>query len=219
LKLAFPKVESKREVFGRRTRYWTPSSTIAVPKPEPATSEEPHTAETPQKDEHDDDSSEEESELEYVDGNAEYVQFKTLCLDDAQLKSLVEMAKPAPYGDLKQGRTQYDPSVRTALELPLVENTTSLGSTESLIRALIGRHLIPDSNFYLKPYKLNIYRKGDFFKRHVDTPRSAEMIGTLVVALPVAHQGGDLIIRHHGHEMKFQSAQTSEEEYAHMNQK
>lgn len=43
--------------------------------------------------------------------------------------------------------------------------------------------------------KLNVYSTGDFFKPHVDTPRSANMFGTLVMNLPVKHEGGQLVIR------------------------
>jgi len=43
--------------------------------------------------------------------------------------------------------------------------------------------------------KLNVYRVGDFFKGHVDTPRSTYMFGTLLINLPVAHEGGQLIVR------------------------
>jgi len=42
--------------------------------------------------------------------------------------------------------------------------------------------------------KLNVYREGDFFKGHVDTPRSTQMFGTLLINLPVAHEGGELVV-------------------------
>ena len=43
--------------------------------------------------------------------------------------------------------------------------------------------------------KLNVYSEGDFFKGHVDTPRSEEMFGTLLINLPVEHEGGQLVIK------------------------
>ena len=52
-------------------------------------------------------------------------------------------------------------------------------------------------------YKLNIYSSGGFFKTHVDTPRSEQMFGSLVVCLPTQFSGGELVIRHHGHTVKF----------------
>ncbi len=43
--------------------------------------------------------------------------------------------------------------------------------------------------------KLNVYTEGDFFKAHVDTPRSPDMFGTLLINLPVKHEGGQLVVR------------------------
>jgi hypothetical protein len=41
---------------------------------------------------------------------------------------------------------------------------------------------------------MNVYGVGDFFKGHVDTPRSNQMLGTSLVNLPVAHEGGQLVV-------------------------
>lgn len=45
---------------------------------------------------------------------------------------------------------------------------------------------------YAELYKLNCYSQGDFFKAHKDTPRAANMLGSLVVNLPTVHSGGEL---------------------------
>jgi Rps23 Pro-64 3,4-dihydroxylase Tpa1-like proline 4-hydroxylase len=48
-------------------------------------------------------------------------------------------------------------------------------------------------------YKLNVYSAPNGkFKPHVDTPRSKDQIGSLVVSLPSAHQGGQLTVRNAG---------------------
>ncbi|KAF9891102.1 hypothetical protein FE257_005038 [Aspergillus nanangensis] len=53
-------------------------------------------------------------------------------------------------------------------------------------------------------YKLNIYSgPSGLFKKHVDTPRDENQIGSLVVCLPSSFQGGDLVVRHGGKEMTF----------------
>jgi len=68
-------------------------------------------------------------------------------------------------------------------------------------------------------YKLNVYcqfhlihnfrisshakGKGSFFKPHKDTPRSVDMIGSLVIIFPTPHKGGTLILRHDGQEYFF----------------
>ena len=53
--------------------------------------------------------------------------------------------------------------------------------------------------------KLNIYQEGDFFVPHKDTPLSEDSIGSLVIALPVAHRGGHLKVSHRDckHTFKF----------------
>lgn len=52
-------------------------------------------------------------------------------------------------------------------------------------------------------YKLNVYDQGSFFKAHKDTPRGTDMIGSLVIIYPPAHEGGELVLRHKDHEWKF----------------
>jgi hypothetical protein len=47
-------------------------------------------------------------------------------------------------------------------------------------------------------YKLLVYDPGGFFLAHRDTEKTAGMFGTLVVGLPSAHRGGELVIRHAG---------------------
>lgn len=36
---------------------------------------------------------------------------------------------------------------------------------------------------------------GGFFKAHKDTPRSEDFFGSLIIALPTAHEGGELVLR------------------------
>ena len=52
-------------------------------------------------------------------------------------------------------------------------------------------------------YKLNVYGPGGHFKAHVDTPRSQQMFGSLVVCLPSQFSGGALLTRHRGVETVF----------------
>ncbi|PVH74564.1 hypothetical protein DL98DRAFT_351955, partial [Cadophora sp. DSE1049] len=49
-------------------------------------------------------------------------------------------------------------------------------------------------------YKLNVYSgPSGMFQKHVDTPRGATKFGSLVVCLPCAYEGGELLISHEGH--------------------
>ncbi|KAM0549411.1 hypothetical protein ACHAPJ_009397 [Fusarium lateritium] len=59
-------------------------------------------------------------------------------------------------------------------------------------------------------YKLNVYSApSGKFKPHVDTPRSDHQMGSLVVCLPVKHEGGQLAVRHCGREIVFDWASQS----------
>ena len=43
-----------------------------------------------------------------------------------------------------------------------------------------------------------VYGKGQFFLPHQDSEKDDAMVGTLVVSLPSAHTGGELVIDHGG---------------------
>lgn len=64
------------------------------------------------------------------------------------------------------------------------------------VKAIVRSNLVR-ANIYLVPYKVNVYGVGGFFKPHVDTPTvdAARMVGTVVVALPTAFEGGVLRVR------------------------
>ncbi|WP_428666649.1 2OG-Fe(II) oxygenase [Reyranella sp.] len=50
-------------------------------------------------------------------------------------------------------------------------------------------------------YKLLIYDAGSFFVDHRDTEKVPGMFATLVIVLPSAHSGGELVVRHLGREV------------------
>jgi len=45
-----------------------------------------------------------------------------------------------------------------------------------------------------------IYEEGGFFLPHRDTEKTPGMFGTLVLVLPSFHEGGELVVRHAGHQ-------------------
>src|SRR5262249_32437207 len=49
-------------------------------------------------------------------------------------------------------------------------------------------------------YKLLLYEPGSFFLAHRDGEKLDRMVATLVIALPSAHEGGELVVRHEGRE-------------------
>ena len=63
-------------------------------------------------------------------------------------------------------------------------------------------------------YKVNSYEPGGFFRAHMDTPREAHYIGTLVIALPTTFEGGEFTLRHGSTEHVLDWSVNSRGEYA-----
>ncbi|KAB5542402.1 hypothetical protein GE09DRAFT_1244641 [Coniochaeta sp. 2T2.1] len=85
-------------------------------------------------------------------------------------------------------------------------NPYELGIIDTIAQLLLPS--IIDSRAYrsvrAELYKLNIYSSpSGKFLPHVDTPRSPNQFGSLVVCLPLVHEGGQLIVRHKGRDFTF----------------
>eukprot|EP00116_Pleurobrachia_bachei_P007046 sb/3467308/ len=108
-------------------------------------------------------------------------------------------------------KTVCDTGVRDALQLPadkfevavnLSGNTTSMTLGDALadsgVLDEVQKYLGIDSERFdlvAEQYSLNMYGKGGHFKKHKDTPRGSDMVGTLLVQLPGAYyEGGALEI-------------------------
>ena len=66
----------------------------------------------------------------------------------------------------------------------------------------IGEDLGINGKVSAVPYKLLVYGKGGHFRAHRDTEKLEAMFATLIIALPSAHEGGRLLIRHDGREVE-----------------
>eukprot|EP00116_Pleurobrachia_bachei_P003313 sb/3463575/ len=117
-----------------------------------------------------------------------------------------------PQATFGHGRqTMCDTGVRDALQLPadkfevmvkLSENGESLTLEDALadsgVLTKVQKNLGIDAERFdlvAEQYSLNMYGKGGHFKKHKDTPRGSDMIGTLLVQLPGAYyEGGALEI-------------------------
>ncbi|KAH9909353.1 hypothetical protein F4778DRAFT_776504 [Xylariomycetidae sp. FL2044] len=54
--------------------------------------------------------------------------------------------------------------------------------------------------------KMLLHEEGAMFKAHTETEESPGMFGTLVIALPSFHKGGDVIVKHHGRTKKLRTS-------------
>ncbi|KAK7217820.1 hypothetical protein V2G26_005823 [Clonostachys chloroleuca] len=125
------------------------------------------------------------------------------------IQRLLDGTQPATFG---RGREDvYDETYRKALKM---DTTTfcstfdpySLGIVDTIAQVLLPS--IVDSSTHrsvrAELYKLNLYTSpSGKFKKHVDTPRSPSQFGSLVVCLPLEHEGGQLKVRHEGREITY----------------
>lgn len=118
-----------------------------------------------------------------------------------QARQLRAVARPARYG--RGEETLVDSRVRDTWEIPrrrvridrrrfsktLTPMLDTLGADLGIT---VGSHLTADLHSVL------LYEPGQFFLPHQDSEKSDDMIGTLVVTLPSASKGGELLIEHGG---------------------
>jgi hypothetical protein len=150
---------------------------------------------------------------------------------DATLQGLIDDMEPASFGF--QGKDIVDDSYRKAVKLDTSAFTTNfcpykVGIVDTLGHALLPIRKAPFQGIYADLYKLNVSRivlmgttaianlamyiyegPSGIFKPHVDTPRSELQFGSLVVCLPSAHKGGQLVVRHQGYSTVFDWANNS----------
>ncbi|KAF5011843.1 hypothetical protein FDECE_2075 [Fusarium decemcellulare] len=128
------------------------------------------------------------------------------------LEHLLSEMMPATFG--LGGEDVYDESYRKASKLePSNFSTNFCPYTVGIIDA-VSQLLLPsrESNkqraVKAELYKLNA-RPSGHFRSHVDTPRSRSQFGSLVVCLPVEHEGGTLEVRHGDQTISFDWASSS----------
>ena len=105
---------------------------------------------------------------------------------------LIEHSEPAPYG---QGTvTKIDPKVRSARRLTARGEVDVSGFDPDTILPEIEAVMSPTVKLSAQLTDVIIYKKGDKFTRHKDTPRSIDLIGTLIIGLPIEHTGGTFVV-------------------------
>ena len=115
-----------------------------------------------------------------------------------QAHALSAAAAPAPYGRGEQ--TLVDPSVRACRQIDAARLRVAGGAWRNTLEQIVVRAATglgcPPERTCAHLYKLLIYERGGFFAAHRDTEKEDGMVATLVLSLPVAGTGGELIIRH-----------------------
>ena len=121
--------------------------------------------------------------------------------NDKAMQQFLDTCSTASFGMGSQ--TVTDKSYRDALKLEPEIFATDFILASTTILDSIATVMTSGSPIRAELYKLNVYCSGGFFKAHVDTPRSSEMFGSLVVSLPAQFEGGALVTRHQGREVRF----------------
>ena len=120
----------------------------------------------------------------------------------AQTERLVEIAEPAPYG--RGEETVVDRAVRRTWQIDSAKVRIGGRHWEKTLAGLfadVARGLGVSEPVAADFYKLLVYDTGGFFVDHRDTEKSPGMFATMVLVLPSAHSGGELVIKHLGREV------------------
>lgn len=121
---------------------------------------------------------------------------------ETQIHQLIQQATRAPYG--RGEETILDESVRKVWQLPShkvrIGGKSWAASFDGILKQVIAGLGCEGRAVSAELYKLLVYDTGGFFLAHRDTEKAGGMFGTLVVVLPSAHCGGELVIRPAGRE-------------------
>ena len=124
-------------------------------------------------------------------------------VQETQVHALIAAAERAPYG--RGPETLIDRSVRDCRQIGAERIALSGGAWPETLAGILDRAAsglgCPPEQLEARLYKLLVYELGGFFSPHRDTEKAPGMIATLTVSLPVAGEGGELIVRHGGREM------------------
>ncbi len=118
------------------------------------------------------------------------------------IDALIGAAERAPYG--RGPETILDRSVRDCWQID--SSKIRVGGAgwsktfDSILKSVAKGLGCPADRLEGRLYKLLVYETGGFFAAHRDTEKVKGMVGTLVISLPVTGSGGELIVRHNGHE-------------------
>ncbi|KAI0369404.1 hypothetical protein BV20DRAFT_946141 [Pilatotrama ljubarskyi] len=133
----------------------------------------------------------------YGKRNHQYINFAESAQRPADMEQLERACDAAAFGRNKE--TVLDETYRKAGKMDLSNFVMRFDAERARLIDVVRTGLLTGDResrgIIAKPYKLNVYGKGAFFKPHVDTPHASNMFGSLVVAFPTPHEGGELVLR------------------------
>jgi 2OG-Fe(II) oxygenase superfamily len=126
-----------------------------------------------------------------------------LPLTVAQAKELIARCDQAPHG---QGiKTVVDTNVRRVwrmgpdrFSLTNPDWAAFVDETIAKVREGLG---LQDQELEGHLYDLLLYEPGSFFLPHRDSEKHDRMVATLVIVFPSSYEGGEIVVRHEGHEL------------------
>jgi hypothetical protein len=131
-----------------------------------------------------------------------------LPLSPAQAKQLSGLGRPARFG--RGERTLTDRQVRDTWQIPKqivrVEWSAAFGSALDKVRDGLG--LPPSCRLAAELHSVLVYEPGQFFVPHQDSEKDDAMVATLVVTVPSAHSGGELVIHQGGQATTYRASKT-----------
>jgi len=115
------------------------------------------------------------------------------------LKAIRKLASRAPYG--RGLETVVDLEVRKVWQIEAdqvrLTNPDWAATTQEVLER-VAEDLQISGKIEASFYKLLLYEPGGFFAHHRDSEKAERMFATLVICLPTAHQGGELVVEHEG---------------------
>lgn len=124
-------------------------------------------------------------------------------------KKLIAVARSAMFGRGEQ--TLTDTNIRDTWELTPDQVTLAGPDWAALMNDALEHFrdelgLPQTSRLRAELHSMLVYGKGQFFLPHQDTEKDDAMVGTLVVSLPSAHTGGELLIDHAGKRIPYRAS-------------
>ncbi|KAH9923769.1 uncharacterized protein BXZ73DRAFT_79453 [Epithele typhae] len=147
----------------------------------------------------------EQLQLYYGQDDPKFVNFATAVDEPETVAELAAACQPAKFG--RNNETVLDETYRKAGKMDKEDFLMRFDATESGLLRVVHATLLASvkelTSIRAELYKLNVYGEGEFFKAHADTPLGTNMVGSLVLCFPTAHEGGALFLRHGGKEWTF----------------